>query len=96
MFDMNIKQPSHKHIRLSGAVARVVEDENGAIVPYVILSDETDRIVLDENDAVRFGAFLVRFYRERNRAEIADEAERIKASRAAKAARHAARKAAER
>jgi hypothetical protein len=89
---MNIKQPSHEKIMLSRVSARVLES-GYVTLDHHVPGPEDESLVLDENDAIRLGAFLVRWYRERNRAELAAEADRIKASRAAKQARHDARKA---
>lgn len=90
LFDMNIKQPSHEKIMLSRVRAEV---HGGTIaLDHHVPGIEDESLILDENDAIRLGAFLVRWYRERNRAELAAEAARIKASREAKKARYAERK----
>jgi hypothetical protein len=89
-FDMNVKQPSHEKILLSRIEARVLSSGHVALDHHVP-GPEDESLVLSENDAIRLAAFLARWYRERNRAEVAAEAERIAASRAAKKARYAER-----
>jgi hypothetical protein len=90
MFDQNIKQPSHDKIMLTNGAAYVTSEivSGGDDLPFIRVTAQR----LDENDAIRLAAFLNRWYRERNRAEITLQKAEIEASRAAKKQRYEKRR----
>jgi hypothetical protein len=88
LFDMNVKTPSHEKVVLSGGKTVYIDPLNTSTLRISANGSNN----LDENDAIRLAAFLSRWYRERNRAEITAMKAEVEASRAAKKDRYEKRR----